>query len=132
MHIKQRFVRFLLVLISVAVLLGATVRGAADSAITKAVKARDLAAVRKLIAGRADVNAPSGDGSTPLLWAAHKSEVELARVLIAAGAKADAANNYGVTPLLEASRTGNVDMMDLLLKAGADPKRTHPEGETPP
>jgi ankyrin repeat protein len=77
------------------------------------------------------VNAPSGDGSTPLLWAAHRSDVELARALIAAGAKWDAANNYGVTPLLEASRIGDVAMMDLLLKAGANPKRTHPEGETP-
>src|SRR3989442_11326966 len=123
-----RFVRFLLVLAAVAVLLGATVRGAADSAITKAVKAGDFAAVRKLIAGRADVNAPSGDGSTPLLWAAHKSDVELARVLIAAGAKADVANNYGITPLLDASRTGDAEMIDLLLKAGADPKRAHTEG----
>src|SRR5258708_3711022 len=122
MHIQQRFVRFVVVLLPVAVLFGATVRGAADSAITKAVKAGDLAAVRKLIAGRADVNVLSGDGSTPLLWAAHKSDLELARVLIAAGARADAANNYGITPLLEASRTGDVAMMDLLLKAGADPK----------
>ena len=131
MHIRQRFVRLLVVLVPVAVLLGATVRGAADSPITKAVKAGDLAAVRKLIAGRADVNAPSGDGSTPLLWAAHKSGVELARVLIAAGANVDAANKYGITPLLEESRTGDVDMMDILLKAGANPKRTHPECETP-
>lgn len=126
-----RFVRLLVLLAVVAVSLGVTVRGAADSAITKAVKAGDLAAVRKLVAGRADVNAPSGDGSTPLLWAAHKSDVELAQILIAAGAKPDAANNYGITPLLDASRTGDVDMMDLLLKAGADPKRTHPDGETP-
>src|SRR6185295_3728626 len=118
MHIQQRLVRFLVVLVSVAVLLGATVRGAADSAITKAVKAGDLAAVRKLVAARADVNAPSGDGSTPLLWAAHKLDVELARVLIAAGARVDVANNYGITPLLDASRTGDVAMMELLLKAG--------------
>src|SRR5437762_12865958 len=112
-----RFARLLVVLVSVAVLLGATVRGAADSAITKAVKSGDSAAVRKLIAARADVNAPSGDGSTPLLWAAHNSDAASARVLIAAGAKVDAANNYGVTPLLEASRIGDADMIDLLLKA---------------
>src|SRR6266446_6992070 len=117
MHIQQRFVRLLVVLVPVAVLLGATVRGAADSAITKAVKAGDVAAVRKLVAGGSDVNAPSGDGSTPLLWAAHKSDVELARVLIAAGAKADVANNYGITPLLDASRSGSAAMMELLLKA---------------
>jgi ankyrin repeat protein len=126
-----RFVRLLVVLLSFTVLFVAIVRGAGDSAITKAVKAGDLATVRKLIAARADVNTPSGDGSTPLLWAAHKSHIEIARVLIAAGAKPDVPNNYGVTPLLDASRSGDVEMMDLLLKAGADAKRTHLEGETP-
>ena len=126
-----RFVRFTALLLSIAILLVTTIRGAGDSALTKAVKAGDLAAVRKLIAARADVNAASGDGSTPLLWAAHSSNVELARVLIKAGARVDVANNYGVTPLLDASRTGDVAMIDALLKAGADPKRTHTEGETP-
>jgi ankyrin repeat protein len=121
----------LAVLLSIAILLASVVRGAGDSAITKAVKAGDLAAVRKLIAAREDVNAQAGDGATPLLWAAHKSDVEMARILIAAGAKVDVANNYGVTPLLAVSRIGDVEMMDLLLQAGADPKRAHTEGETP-
>jgi ankyrin repeat protein len=126
-----RVVRLLVVLMSVAVVLVAVVRGAGDSAVTKAVKAGDLAGVRKLIASRVDVNAASGDGSTPLLWAAYRSEVEIAGALIAAGAKPDTPNNYGVTPLLAASRIGDVDMMEVLLKGGADPKRSHTEGETP-
>ena len=117
--------------LTIAFLLVTIIRAGADSPVAKAVKAGDLATVSKLIASRADVNAPSGDGSTPLLWAVHESNIEMAQTLIAAGAKVDVANNYGVTPLLDASRTGDVDMMELLLKAGADPKRTHPEGETP-
>jgi ankyrin repeat protein len=123
--------RFFVLLLSIAFLLVSIVLGAGDSAITKAVKAGDLGGVRKLIETRADVNDRSGDGSTPLLWAAHRSDIEIARALLAAGAKPDLANNYGITPLLDASRTGDVDMMELLLNAGADPKRTHPEGETP-
>jgi uncharacterized protein len=125
-----RVVRLLAALLSLAVLFVSIVRGAGDSAITKAVKGGDLATVRKLVASHADVNAPSGDGSTPLLWAVHNSDVEMTRALIAAGAKTDVANNYGVTPLLDASRTGDATMVELLLKAGADPKRTHLEGET--
>jgi ankyrin repeat protein len=117
-------------LLSVALLLVSLILGAGESLVTKAVKSGDLATVRKLIAARADVNEPSGDASTPLLWAVHKSDLEMARVLIAAGAKPDVPNHYGITPLLEASSTGNAEMMDLLLKAGADPKRTHTEGET--
>jgi uncharacterized protein len=126
-----RVLRLLVLLSSIAFLLVSTVRGAGDSAITRAVKGGDLTSVRKLIATHVDVNDQSGDGSTPLLWAAHSSNVDIARALLGAGAKADIPNNYGITPLLEASRIGNVDMMDLLLKAGADPKRAHPEGETP-
>jgi hypothetical protein len=126
-----RAVRLLLMLVSIAVLLAGLVRGAGDSAISKAVKAGDVTAVRKLIAARADVNERLGDGSTPLLWASHKSDVDMVRILVEAGAKPDIPNNYGVTPLLDASRSGDVDMVELLLKAGADPKRAHPEGETP-
>jgi len=118
-------------LVSVAVLLVSLVRGAGDSAITKAVKSGDVAGLRKLITARADVNDRSGDGSTPLLWAVHRSDIETVQILIAAGAKPDIANNYGVTPLLDASRTGDAEMVEFLLKAGADAKHAHPEGETP-
>jgi ankyrin repeat protein len=125
-----RVARLVAVLFALALLLVGVIHGAGDSSMTKAVKSGDLAAVRKLIEAHSDVNEPSGDASTPLLWAVHNSDLEMAKVLIAAGAKPDVANHYGVTPLMEASRTGNAGVMDLLIKAGADPKRTHPEGET--
>jgi ankyrin repeat protein len=126
-----RVLRLIVALLSVAILLVTIVQAVGDSPVTKAVKADDLAAVRKLIAARADVNAVSGDGSGPLLWAAYGSNVEMAKALVAAGAKVDVANNYGITPLLQASRNGDAAMVDVLLKAGADPKRAHLEGETP-
>src|SRR5215475_1919141 len=125
-----RVARLVAVLFALALLLVSVIHGAGDNSMTKAVKSRDLAAVRKLIEAHSDVNESSGDASTPVLWAVHNSDLEIAKVLIAAGAKPDVANHYGVTPLMEASRTGNAVMIDLLIKAGADPKRTHPEGET--
>ena len=116
----------------VAVAVFVTFVGASgDGAVTRAVKAGDLAAVRALVTSGEDVNARSGDGSTPLLWAAHGSHDEIARALIAAGARVDEANDYGITPLLQASRAGDAPMVDILLQAGADPARSHPEGETP-
>ncbi|HET9941870.1 MAG TPA: ankyrin repeat domain-containing protein [Terriglobia bacterium] len=126
-----RVVRLIGVLLAVAVLVVSIVGAAGDSPVTKAAKSGDVAAMRKLITSKVDVNERSGDGSTPLLWATHNSDIEMVKVLIAAGAKADVANNYGVTPLLDASRTGDAAMIEVLLKAGADPKRTHTEGETP-
>jgi len=63
----------------------ALVTGASgDSPLTAAVKARDVAAVRVLIKSGADVNVRAGDGSTPLLWAAHNASAEIARALIRA------------------------------------------------
>jgi ankyrin repeat protein len=94
---------------------------AGDSALTKAARAGDVQAVRALIKSGADVNAKSGDGSTPLLWAASSSSHEIATVLIAAKATGDTPNDFGVTPLLHASRIGDAAMVDLLLKAGASP-----------
>jgi len=126
-----RIVRLLVGPLSMAVFLVAIVQAVGDGPVTKAVKAGDLPTVRKLIASKADVNAVSGDGATPLLWAVYDSNVDMARALITAGAKVDVANNYGITPLLQASRIGDAQMMDVLLKAGADPKKSGTEGETP-
>jgi uncharacterized protein len=101
------------------------------TAVADAAKADDLAAVHKLIKDHADVNLPANDGSSALLWAAYRSDVEMTKALLAAGAVVDAANHYGVTPLLQASRNGDVETMRALLDAGAQPTRWHAEGETP-
>jgi len=77
-----RVVRLLVTTLCLAVLLVTIVRGTGDSPVAKAVKAGDLATVRKLIAAHADVNATSGDGSVPLLWAAYDSDIEMARKLV--------------------------------------------------
>jgi len=132
-HVVNPFLRRIWIVVSVAALAlgGLVFAGANDSAVAKAAKSGDLAAVRKLITAKADVNVADNDGSTALLWAAYASDMEMTRALIAAGAKPDKANQYGVTPLLQASRTGDAAIMDVLLKAGADPSLAHSEGETP-
>ena len=103
----------------------------ADRSVADAAESGDRDRVLELIAEGADVNAPSGDGSTPLLWAAYRLDVDMAEVLIAAGAAVDAANDYGVAPLLQAARTGDAAMVAALLRAGADPNQSHADGGTP-
>ena len=120
-----------LVLLLVLVGFGTVIRAAEDGPVTRAAKAGDLAGVLDSIAQGADVHALSGDGSTPLLWAAYHFDVEMAEALVAAGADVDVPNNYGVTPLLQASRTGDAQMIQVLLDAGADASLAHMEGETP-
>jgi ankyrin repeat protein len=107
-------------------------QAATDPPLVVAAREGDLQAVRTLLAKRANVNEPSRDGSTAVLWAAYHSDLQMLRALVAAGASLNTANRYGVTPLLQASRSGDSPMIAALLKAGADVKKAaHAEGETP-
>ncbi len=94
--------------------------GAATATLVDAARQGDRAAVLMQIARKADLNQPSDDGSTALLWAAHNDDVELANALIAAGADPRKGNAFGATPMSEAAMGGDVAMLKALLDAGAD------------
>jgi len=83
-----------------------------------------------LIDHGADVNATSEDGSTALLWAAHRDDRMLVERLLKAHADAKAANHYGATPMSEAAAYGDPVVLELLLKAGADPDTADADGQT--
>jgi ankyrin repeat protein len=91
----------------------------------------DTAAVRALLAKKADVNAPQADGATAIQWAAYRNDLATADVLIAGGANVKVANHDGATPLRLASENGSAPMIEKLLKAGADANERTPNGETP-
>ena len=91
----------------------------------------DSAAVRALLARKADVNAPQGDGATALHWAVYRGDKELVRVLVRAGANVKAANREGATPLWLASIGGDADIVSALVEAGADPNEKLPLGRSP-
>ena len=103
---------------------------AAAPRLVDAVKSRDKAAIRALLAQRVDVNAAEPDGTTAIHWAVRADDLETAEMLIRAGANVKAKNRYGMTPLHLASTNGNGTMVETLLKAGADPNTALPEGET--
>ena len=92
---------------------------------------QDMAAVRVLVAGGADVNERRPDGATALLWASHWDDVETARLLLAAGADADAADDHGVTPLERAAENASLVMVETLLAAGARADVAQTSGLTP-
>ncbi len=109
--------------------LGAT---APSSPIADAAMRRDIAAVRALIAKRADVNAPQGDGMTALHWAAKHGDVDIATLLIRAKASLSATTRNGMyTPLHIASEAGAAPVVAALLKAGADAEATTATGVSP-
>ena len=80
---------------------------AGKSEVADAAARGDIAAVRALMAQKADVNAPQADGATALHWAVFKGNKEIADMLLRAGANAKAANREGSTPLWLASVNGD-------------------------
>jgi ankyrin repeat protein len=104
---------------------------AADSRVPDAAERRDVAAVRTLLKGRADVNGRQPDGATALAWAAHWDDRELADVLLKSGADVNGADDHGVTPLALACANGSAAMASRLLAAGANPNAARSTGETP-
>ena len=109
----------------------AAIRGAGKSDVADAAMRGDKAAVRKLIAAKADVNAAQADGATALQWAVYRGDRELVNELIRAGANPKAANREGATPLWLASVNGDAAVIASLLEGGADPNEKLPLGRTP-
>jgi ankyrin repeat protein len=71
----------------ISLLIGARTNAATDAlGLVDAARTQDQSRVRALLAGKADVNTRSDDGSTALLWAAHWNDVATADLLIRAHA----------------------------------------------
>ena len=112
-------------------LLSSAVPAAAGSIpLIEAVKGRDAAEVRRLLAAGADVAERWGDGATALHWAVLRQDAATTDVLLGAGADPGAANDHGVTPLALACTNGDAALVRRLLAAGADPDAATSMGET--
>jgi ankyrin repeat protein len=103
---------------------------ASEGGLIEAVRSKDVQSVRALLKGRADVNAPQGDGTTALHWAAHGDDLAIADVLIRAGARPGVANDVGATPLHLACTNRSAPMVERLLGAGANARAKLLNGET--
>ena len=105
---------------------------AAASELTDAARRGDKDALRGLIASKADVNEPDGDGTTALHWAAYNDNGDVAELLIRAGASVHAVTRNGaLTPLLVASANGSTVVVEKLLAAGAKSDVRSTDGATP-
>lgn len=117
--------------ILVLVLLGGAAANGQTTAVADAARRGDREAVRRALAGGADVNAPQIDGSTALHWAVDRDDPQMVDLLIRAGARVAARTREGVAPLQLAATNGSAAVVARLLKAGADPNAPlMPSGET--
>jgi uncharacterized protein len=104
----------------------------ADTRLADAAMQGDNDSVRSLLKQKVEINAPQGDGSTALHWAAYRDDLEMVKLLLAASANAKATTREGaITPLVMACQNGNAAMIETLLKAGADANAVKTNGTTP-
>jgi ankyrin repeat protein len=104
---------------------------AADTRLSNAAMDGNMQTVRTLLQQGADVNAPQGDGTTALHWAAYRDDLAMAQVLLKAGANVKATTRVGaMTPLFMAAKNGSATVLDALLKAGADVNAASSNGTT--
>jgi ankyrin repeat protein len=97
----------------------ATVQTDGTTPLHWAVRAGDMATVKRLLRDGADVNATNRYGVTPLSLAAQNGDAPAIDVLLAAGADAKRTVSNGQTMLMLAARSGNTSAIRALLSHGA-------------
>lgn len=123
-----------LIVLSVAValtMIPASRAAAADTRLADAARSHDVAAIKALIAQKADPKVAGEDGTPALHWIVRVDDLETTKLLLRNGADPTQANRYGIRPLSIAAANGNAAMIAALVEAGADPNAADPAGETP-
>jgi ankyrin repeat protein len=104
---------------------------AADTRLSEAALRGDTETVKSLLKQHVDVDAPQGDGTTALHWAAFHDDLAMVNLLLSAGANVRAATREGaITPLFLACTNGNAPVIEALIKGGADANSTKANGTT--
>ena len=120
MRMRRSLVLAVVVVAAAAGAARAQVDAYGNTPLHTAVEANDLAAVERLIAARADVNAANRYRTTPLAIAATRGSAPIVAALLRAGANPNATRGEGEPVLLSAARSGSVETVRALLESGAD------------
>jgi len=87
--------------------------------------------IKLLVDGKAQVNAKTNNGDTPLHYASYMGYVKSASVLIESGAILEERGQNHSTPLHFAAREGQIEIVRLLLEKGALVNPKDKDGDTP-
>lgn len=99
-----------------------------DLRLHEAATSGDVAAIQRLLAEGADVDARDDAGRTPVLAATIARQADAVRALVDAGADVDIRDDRLDNPFLYAGAEGLLDILKLVNEAGADPAITNRYG----
>ena len=85
---------------------------------------------RLLLENGANVNSSTGNGSTPLFWAARFGHYNIAKLLIKYGADINQHEKSKVTPLHQAVQYKHFDIVKLLIQNEVEPNKIDWAGKT--
>jgi len=103
----------------------------AATLIFSASKVGDIDALKKSVAGGANVGKADDLGNTPLHYAANAGHVDAVQALVNTyGAPVNAVNSAGDTPLHKAAARGHAEVVKILIAAGADKTIKNALGQT--
>jgi ankyrin repeat protein len=96
----------------------------------EALESGNVDVVNQLIEEGLNMNV-SRDGTTPLMLAASKGQIEIAKAIIQAGANVNARSDDGETALhMAAASQSQSDVIDLLMQSGVDIEARNKTGKT--
>lgn len=101
-----------------------------ETELHRAAAKDDTAAIRRLLAGKVEIDAKDGQGRTALLVATQENKAAAARLLIEAGANVNAKDDIQDSPYLLAGARGYTEILALTLAHGADLRSTNRYGGT--
>lgn len=99
-------------------------------ALFRAAEQGDTAAIQRLLADGAPINAQDEQGRTAVLIATHARQTDAVRTLIEAGADINIRDQRSDNVLLYAGAEGLLDILRLAIVAGADTRITNRFGGT--
>ena len=102
--------------------------GTSGTALTTSIRSKHSETAKLLIEKGADVNAPKGGYTIPLMEAASWGDAELVKLLLAKGADVNGRTEYGWNALQWASTK---EIAEILIVAGADVNAKDDSNETP-
>lgn len=106
---------------------GASLESDDWSALTYAALNAHTEVAEFLIKKGADVNAPSKNGTTPLMAAARRGAFDLVKILVAKKANLHAATDRGETAVDIALKRGNTEIAEYLMAQGATANKKAPK-----
>ena len=101
-----------------------------QEAFLKEIRAGNREHVDLFVKAGMDSNARDKDGTTALMIASEKADIEMVRLLIQGGADVNANNIDGYTALMYAAYKGNLKIAELLIKNKADVNARDKDGWT--